>query len=78
MGLLLKAPAASSEQEIENDQQDDEIDTAPAVITQSRAHVITAATEQQQKDHKNDYQHARKSTIGTPEDAGIGSLIGTT
>ena len=41
----LEPSATSSQQEIENHEQNDEIDTAPAVIAPTGAHVVAAAPE---------------------------------
>ncbi len=59
----LNPPATSSEQKIKNHQQQNEIETPAAVISDTRAHVIPAAAEQHQENHENEYEwHARKSS----------------
>lgn len=71
----LKPPAASPEDQIQDDQRQDETDPTAAIVSKPRAHVVPTTTKQQEKDNENQEEwHRRENSTGTASPRAVSRL----
>jgi hypothetical protein len=61
-------PTPSCKKQVQNHDQQDQAQSTPAVVTDTRSHVVAAAANQQKEDYQEDYEHRGISFDGSGRD----------
>jgi hypothetical protein len=59
----LESASPPSKKQIKDDDQEDEAEATAAVVAEAWTHIVATAAEEQEKDHKNEYErHGEESS----------------